>query len=127
MSKNIFADIAKGFIARLDSAGSAVAVKELASYIIDQRLHLQIEDILSVISTEYSRVHGVVEADVRTAFPLTKELKDALRTRVQESTGAAKVILHEQIDDSIIGGAIISTPEMELDLSLKSKLAKLKV
>lgn len=120
------ADIAKGFVARLDKVGAKKAVKELASLIVEQRLHSQIEDILHEISVEYARVHGVVEAEARTAFPLSGELKKELEKRVQESTGAKKVILHEEIDSSLLGGVIVSAPDMELDLSLKTKLARLR-
>lgn len=119
-------DIARGFVKRLDKVGAKKAVKELASLLVDQRLHSQVEDILIAIADEYSKKHGLVEAEARTAFPLSKELKAELEKRVQESTGAKKVILHEEIDKSLLGGVIISAPDMELDLSLRTKLAKLK-
>ncbi len=119
-------DIARGFVARLDKVGAQKAVKELASLLLEYRLHSQIDEILADISVEYARVHGVVEAEVRTVFPLSKVLKTELENRVKESTGAKKVILHEEIDRSLLGGLIVSTPGMELDVSLKTKLAKLR-
>ena len=119
-------NIAQGFIARLDKVGAKKAVKELASLLVDQRLHSQVEDILIAIADEYAKKHGLVEAEARTAFPLSNELKKELEKRVQQSTGAKKVILHEKIDKGLLGGVIISAPDMELDLTLKSKLAKLK-
>ena len=120
-------DIARGFVARLDKAGAKKAVKELASLLLEQRLHNQAEEILADITKEYARVHGIVEAEARTAFPLSTELKKALSERVKQTTGAKAVILHESVDKSLLGGVIVSAPEMELDLSLRTKLAKLKV
>lgn len=119
-------DIARGFVARLDKVGAKKAIKELASLLLEQRLHGQAEEILNDISKEYARVHNIVEAEARTAFPLSDSLKKEFIERVKHSTGAKYVILHEEIDKSLLGGAVISAPEMELDLSLKTKLAKLK-
>lgn len=119
-------DIARGFVARLEKSGTKQAITELAALLLEQRLHGQLEEILTDISKEYARVHGIVEAEARTAFPLSANLKKELTERVKKSTGAKSVILHEAIDKSILGGVVISAPEMELDLSLKTKLAKLK-
>lgn len=119
-------DIARGFVARLDKAGAKKAVKELASLLLEYRLHGQLEEILADISKEYARVHGIVEAEARSAFPLSQELKKELAARVKKSTGAKSVILHEEIDKSLLGGVVVSAPDMELDLSLRIKLAKLK-
>lgn len=119
-------DIARGFVARMDKVGPKKAVKELASLLLEYRLHGQLEEILADISKEYARVHGIVEAEARSAFPLSQELKKELAARVKKSTGAKSVILHEEIDKSLLGGVVVSAPDMELDLSLKTKLAKLK-
>lgn len=119
-------NIARGFVARLDEVGAKKATKELAALLIDQRLHGQVEDILVDISHEYTRVHGVIDAEARTAFPLSDSLKKELIERVKQSTGAKSVILHEEIDKSLLGGVVVKTSESELDLSLKTKLAKLK-
>lgn len=119
-------DVASGFVARLDKVGAKKATKELAALIVDQRLHGQVEDILVDISKEYARVHGVIDAEARTAYPLSDTLKKELIERVKQSTGARSVILHEEIDKSLLGGVIVSASDMELDLSLRAKLAKLK-
>jgi F-type H+-transporting ATPase subunit delta len=119
-------DIACGFVARLDKVGAKKATKELAALLVDQRLHSQVEDILVDISKEYAQVHGIIDADARTAYPLSDGLKKELIERVKQSTGAKTVILHEEIDESLLGGVIVSAPDMELDLSLKTKLVKLR-
>lgn len=119
-------DIAAGFVSRLDTVGVKKAVKELASLILEHRLHNQLDEIMADIAKEYAKQHGVVEAEARSAFPLSESLKKELAERVKSSTGAKSVILHEEIDKSLLGGVIISAPEMELDLSLRTKLAKLK-
>ena len=118
--------IARGFVSRLDKVGAQKAVKELAALVLEYRLHSQVDEILADIAAEYARVHGIVEAEARTAFPLSEELKHTISERVKASTGAKKVILHEEIDMTLLGGVIVNAPDMELDLSLKTKLAKLR-
>lgn len=120
-------DLAQGFVARLDSVGLKPAVRELAGLLIEQRLHSQLDEILTEVAREYARVHGIVEAQARTAFPLSSELKKELAGHVKQSTGAKEVILSEEIDKSLLGGVVVSAPDMELDLSLKTKLARLRV
>jgi len=118
-------DIAKAFVAQADKVGTKRAAKDLAAFLLDQRMHGDFELILEDIAKEYNRVHGVVESTVKTAHPLSKELKTQLEKRVKEKTGAKKVIMNEEIDRSLLGGVIVTAPGMELDLSLKSKLNKL--
>jgi F-type H+-transporting ATPase subunit delta len=101
--------------------------KNWRRFLVDQRLHSQVEDILVDISKEYAQVHGIIDAEARTAFPLSDDLKNrADSERVKQSTGAKTVILHEEIDRNLLGGVIVSAPDMELDLSLKTKLVKLR-
>lgn len=120
-------DIARGFVKRLDTVGAKKAVKELAALLLEHRLHSQVEEILADIAKEYARAHGIVEAEARTAFPLSAGLRQELVERVKKNTGAKSVLLHEAIDKSLLAGVVVSAPDMELDLSLKTKLAKLKV
>ncbi len=119
-------DIAKGFVAHLDSHGAKNATKQLAAYIIENRIHNQTNEIMDSIQTEYQRKHGIVEATTASVHPLTADLKKRVQTIVAEKTGANKVVLHELLDPSVLGGVKINAPEMELDLTLKTKLAKLK-
>lgn len=118
--------IAKAFVAQADKHGIDQAVKELAALMLEDRIHEQIEEIILDIAEVYRTEHGVIEADVTSAFKLSADLKKKLIERVKESTGAKKVILHESIDPSLLAGVVLSAPDMELDLSLKTKLAKLK-
>ena len=53
-------------------------------------------------------------------------MKKQLSELVKTTTNAKKVILHEQIDSSLLAGVVLSAPDMELDLSIKSKLTKLR-
>ncbi|MBP9738627.1 F0F1 ATP synthase subunit delta [Candidatus Saccharibacteria bacterium] len=118
--------IAKAFVYQADKQGVDVAVKELAALLLEHRMHGQVEELILDIAKEYQLQHGVVEADARTPYKLSAEMKKQLSELVKTTTNAKKVILHEQIDGSLLAGVVLSAPDMELDLSLKSKLTKLR-
>ena len=118
-------DVAKAFIIEADKNMDR-AIKQLASLILEERMHSQVEDILNDISTQYRLQKGYVEADVISAFKLGEKLKRQLELRIKSETGAKNVNLNETLDSSLLAGVIVSAPGMELDLSLKSKLAKLR-
>lgn len=118
--------IARAFVQQADSKSIGHAVKELAALLLEERMHDQIEEIILDIAREYQLQHGVVEAEARTAQKLSAEVKKQLSERVKATTGAKKVVLHEEIDQTLLGGVVLSAPDMELDLSLKNKLARLK-
>ncbi|MCA9309349.1 F0F1 ATP synthase subunit delta [Candidatus Saccharibacteria bacterium] len=119
-------DIAKAFVSQADQKSIEHAVKELAALLLEERMHDQVEEIILDIAREYQLQHGVVEAEARTAQKLSAEVKKQLSERVRATTGAKKVVLHEEIDRTLLGGVVLSAPDMELDLSLQSKLMKLK-
>ncbi len=118
-------DVAKAFIIEADKNMDR-AIKQLASLILEERMHSQVEDILNDISTQYRLQKGYVEADVISAFKLGEKLKQQLELRIKSETGSKNVNLNETLDSSLLAGVIVSAPGMELDLSLKSKLAKLR-
>ena len=119
-------DIARGFVSQLGVVGSKKASTQLAALILENRIHNQTDEILEAIQTEYQRVHGIIEATATSVFPLTAELKKQVKAIVASKTGTTKVILHEQLDPTVLGGVKITAPEMELDLTLQAKLTKLK-
>ena len=119
-------DIARGFVSQLETKGKKTAVRELAALILENRIHGQLDSILDSIQAELLRAQGVVEAEATSVYPLTEQLKKEIQRIVATKTNAKKVILHEQLDPRVLGGVKITAPDMELDLTLHAKLAKLK-
>ena len=119
-------DIARGFVKQLDKVGTKKAIKELAALILENRIHNQTDEIMECIGAEYQRVYGIVEATTYSVYPLTADLKKRVQAMVAKKTNSRKVILHEMLDSSVLGGVKITAPELELDLTLKAKLSKLK-
>ncbi len=126
MSTLSHTDIARGFVSQLDKTSSKKATKQLAALILENRIHGQTEEIISSIQAEYQRVHGIVEATTTSVHPLTEKLKKEVQAIVLKRTKAKQVVINEQLDPTVLGGIKINAPDMELDLTLKAKLTKLK-
>lgn len=67
---------------------------------------------------------GRVVADVRTAMPLSDELREEVSRRLGETMGK-QVRLREQVDESLIGGMVIRVGDTVFDSSVSGRLEKL--
>lgn len=100
---------------------------ELAAYLIDtgrtREAGLVVRDIESRLAQE-----GTVVGTVVSARKLTPTSLRDVETLIQHHYGeSAKVVLREQIDESLIGGIRLELPGRQLDASVKAKLEKLTV
>ena len=68
---------------------------------------------------------GIAEITVTTAFPLTKEQRQAIMNKMAEVTGK-KIKMSEKTDKSIVGGVIVDYGDTRLDGSVKTRLEGLK-
>jgi F-type H+-transporting ATPase subunit delta len=68
---------------------------------------------------------GVVIADIASARKLTEALQDAIVAYVKHESGAKDVSVRTHIDESLIGGVRIRTPDAEYDASVRRQLTKL--
>lgn len=69
--------------------------------------------------------HGIVRATVRTAVPIEEDRAQALSRRLGEQTGAT-VELQREVDESLVGGAVIRIGDRLLDGSIRSRLRRLR-
>lgn len=104
-------------------AGKKVSevMKQIAAFLIDSRRTRELELIVRDIEAALAH-HGIVIADVTSAFPLT----DALKDHIKQLVGGKQLLLRETIDESVLGGLRLSTPERRLDATLKRKIQALK-
>lgn len=73
---------------------------------------------------EYNEVKGIVHAEVTSAAPLSATNLEALRTSIAEQI-QADVILANKVDESLIGGFVVTVGDRQIDASLAGKLNKL--
>ena len=74
---------------------------------------------------QYNQYKNIVTAKVTSATPLTENAKTEIINKVKAITGG-EVLLQTEVDDSLIGGFILTVGDMQFDTSLASGLAKLK-
>ena len=88
------------------------------------------ENLLSEIAEEfiflYNTKMGYQEATVTTTFPLDDNLRNSFEKIIHDVTGS-KAELHEEIDESILGGYILKMGDKQLDESVSSNLKEIKL
>lgn len=65
--------------------------------------------------------NGIMEVTVTTALPMKKELLEKLVKKLEAASGK-KISIVEKVDNTILGGIILSYGNTLLDSSVKSKL-----
>lgn len=116
------------FIARQLANGESPArvAKVLAAYLVSNRQTRQCELIIRDIETELLDKYGHLSARVSSARKLDDAARKKMIAVLKTYTGAQTVELDETVDQNLLGGVIVSTPEAEMDASLRKKITRLK-
>ena len=81
--------------------------------------------ILAAFEAEVSRRRGEIRAQVRSATPLSDAQQKELRAQLKTSLGH-DVQLDLSVDQSLIGGLVVTVGSRQVDDSIKNKLERLK-
>jgi F-type H+-transporting ATPase subunit delta len=99
-------------------------VKPLAAYLIQSKrireASLIVRDIEAALADR-----GVLFADVTSSFDLSDDTKKAIGHYLQDKTKAKDIHLRTDVDESLLGGVRIETPDQRLDASLRHRLNQL--
>jgi F-type H+-transporting ATPase subunit delta len=116
------------FVADQLASGESVAdvAKVLAAYSVAGGQIRSTDLLLRDIETALLRDYGHLCADVVSARQLSSETRNELAKMLKHETNAKTTELIETIDENLIGGLVVRTPEAELDASLKTKLTRLR-
>jgi len=107
--------------------------KQEAGAIVDRFLsELKAANVLAqtdAIIKEFERLSdeadGVIRATITSAQPLSKKLLSEAAEFVLKRTKGASVVWNEIIDESVLGGTIISYGDFIIDMSLASRISEL--
>lgn len=113
-----------GYVAKRLIEGDEKAVQQLAAYLIDSKQVGKLDIYVRAVESELSAL-GYVVANVTSAFSLSEDTKKQI-TELLKEDGAKEVVLRERVDESVLGGVQIETPEHSLDMTVASKLNKLR-
>jgi F-type H+-transporting ATPase subunit delta len=106
-------------------ADRSLWLRRLAAYLVEHKLHNQVDLIINDIARELSVQSGLVTAEVVSARKLTDSLRTSLNAFLKAETGAHTVVLSESVDPALVGGFVARTADAEIDASVQTKLRKL--
>ena len=105
----------------------AELAREVAAFLIDSGKTAELDSLMRDVSDIRARENGVVELTARSAFPLDTETKAQIeRVAKGQYPGSTSVIIHEVRDADAVGGVRIELSNADLDLTIRSKLHKLR-
>jgi F-type H+-transporting ATPase subunit delta len=77
--------------------------------------------IIAAFHAEYRDLHGLVDAQVTSAVPLTAKVRSRLAAVIAELTGKQPQLI-ERVDPAILGGLVVEVGGEKIDASLASRL-----
>ena len=126
LSHNISRRSLTQYAAKQIIAGNSNDVlSQIAAYLIETGKTKDYPLVISDIERQLAEL-GSVLVRVKSARPLSKKSTNKIKEFMLNKTGANNIEVLSEIDESVIGGAIISTADDTLDISLQNRLNKLK-
>lgn len=86
----------------------------------------KLDKIIEQFSLIWKKEGGIVEAEIKSARELDKQVVKLLNNYIASLSGAKKVEVKEQVDKNILGGLVIKYNDKVLDGSLKTRIKELK-
>ncbi len=96
-----------------------------AAYLMKHGLAEDADLLMNDVARELFAQDGRLMVHVASARPLSETIRAELKTYLRAATDAKHVEMSESVDPALLGGLVASTPEGELDLSVKSRLRQL--
>jgi F0F1-type ATP synthase delta subunit len=100
--------------------------KEIAAYLLSERRVNELDSVLRDVQADWAEA-GQVEVTARSAHDLTPCVKSDVAKQLKPvHPGAKHIIVTEVHDPAVIGGVQLNLADRQLDLSIRSKLARFK-
>ena len=118
-------DLAQYIADNIDDTDSVA--NKVAGFLIDNNKTSELGSIMRDVTSLRASEKGVVELTATSAFALDSEAKLMIEKLTEEHfKNVKKIIIHEVIDKSVIGGVNIDFANANLDLTIRAKLNKLR-
>ncbi len=100
--------------------------REIAAYLLAERRTGELDSLLRDIM-QYRADHGIVEVTAVSAFDLSVESRDDIEREIRQLYPEVRqIIISPRIDPDVIGGVKLEFANARLDLSIQSKLNRLR-
>ncbi len=93
--------------------------------IMNKKRESLLEGIAKSFIKIYKQKNNIESATITTAVKISEELKDKVVSYIKSQTNN-KVELNEFVDEDIIGGAVITMGDKQLDASVSSQISELR-
>lgn len=93
--------------------------------IISKDRYRDIDAILDYFIAEVKRYKGIGVATVTTAVPLGEDQRGKIEQKLLDTTQYAKMEMHFQVDEALIGGMVVRIGDRVVDSSIRTKLSEL--
>jgi len=114
--------LAKYFAGRIANGDTVRDVTEqLAAYLTETHREREADLLVRTIEDELAQL-GIVVATVASARPLSSEMKQSIEALID----ANELYLDTVVDEELIGGVRVETPDSVLDNTVKRKLTALR-
>lgn len=120
--RKIAAYFADELIAGRDDPNSAV--QRIAAYLVETKRTREAILVIREIETALAE-RGVLLADIASARSLTDDTEHTITNYLKTATGAKKVHLRSEVDESLLGGVRIETPGKRLDNTIRQRINQL--
>lgn len=105
---------------------SSALVKNLVEVLTANKRLALLQEVAGTFHGMYNEKQGIVEAYVTTAVPMDAALEQKAFNKIKELTKAENVVLHNTVDESVIGGFVLRVGDVQYDASIANSFGKLK-
>lgn len=101
------------------------ALQQVAAYLLSSGRTKEADLIVREVEEQLSN-NGRIVARVASARKLDADQQREIIQMIKNTTGAESVEIINEVDPSHLGGVVVRTPKQEVDLSIRSRLNRLK-
>jgi F-type H+-transporting ATPase subunit delta len=94
--------------------------------LIDKKREEELPLIAAQFLATYNQMKGISKATVVSAIPLSDDKLAQLQSYVEQLLNKSDIQLHNEVDQSIIGGVIIKYEDKLLDKSVSKELREIR-
>lgn len=109
----------------IGAIGATGVVKNFLNLLVQKKRANVLPEIAEAFQNLIDRKQNISQGSVTSATELSDDLKDKIKSTLENITGK-KIVLTSEVDASIIGGIIAKVGDLVLDGSIKSQLMGLK-
>lgn len=118
--------IAKGELAALvaELAGAGEQARAFFALLAERGRLVALPAIAGQFDALRAEAENRADVEVVSAVPLSDAQRDAFAAAMQRRLGR-DVVIHQRVDESLIGGAVVRAGDLVIDGSVKGRLSKL--